>query len=165
MIKRDGFYELDLNDEILMNQLIRNGINFAQFLNWYNKLNIEEQSALVSTLFEFAYQAGVKQSIIIDAFEKSGVSESEHLIREVLEFGTDIDAIEDLYLQLTLDERSIVFKYSVFLFCIAENNVYFNICLKDENCNHWWHRDILDEKVVVSILTDPECFIILGKDD
>jgi len=165
MIKRDGFYEVDLNDEILMNQLIRNGIDYAQFLNWYNKLNFEEQSVLVSALFEFAYQSGINESIINDAFEKSGVLKSEHLIPVVLDFGADIDAIEEWYIQLSPDERSVVFKYSVFLFGIAENNVYLNKCSKDENCNHWWHRDLLDDKVVNSILTNPEYFLTSRKDD
>lgn len=165
MIGCNGGYELDLADEILMNKLIRNGIKFDKFLCWYNKLNIEQQSALVATLFEFAYQSGVTDSVINRALEESEVSKSEPLIQSVLTFKTDLDGIEEWYLQLTEINRSVVFKFAVYYFGVAENNVFIHMCSKSDNCDHWWHRNILDDNIVKALIDDPKFYLTSKKDD
>lgn len=34
-----------------------------------------------------------------------------------------------------------------------------------EYCNHWWHRDLLDERVVQDLLNDPRYYVTAMKDD
>jgi hypothetical protein len=34
-----------------------------------------------------------------------------------------------------------------------------------ECCNHWWHRDLLDERVVRDLLSDPHFYLTAMKDD
>lgn len=165
MRNRSGFYEIELSEEILINQLVRKGIEIKQFFIWYYDLNVEKQTALISSLFEYAYQSGFDDFIVNVALEQSNLQKYDNFIQRILKLGFDIDAIEDWCLNLDLNEREIVFKFSVFLFGIAENNVYFNICLKEKNCNHWWHRNLMDDTVVKSILNNPEYYLSSRKDD
>jgi hypothetical protein len=34
-----------------------------------------------------------------------------------------------------------------------------------ESCNHWWHRDLLDDRVVEARLADPTFYNTSMKDD
>ena len=165
MINNNGLYEIDLNDQIMMNQFIRNGIDFPSFDKWYCQLSDEEKSVLVSALVEFAYQAGLSEAIMSDAFIKSGVLKEDKLIKELLDFNLDMDSIEEWYYQLIPSEKIKVFKFSVYLFGLAENNVFFNVCSVNEDCNHWWHRDILNNDVVESIINNAEYYLTSKKDD
>ena len=56
-----------------------------------------------------------------------------------------------------------VFRFCVFLFGVAEGRVFSRETR--EHCNHWWHRDLLDERVVESLLADPTYFRTAMRDD
>jgi hypothetical protein len=51
----------------------------------------------------------------------------------------------------------------VYLFGTAEGRVYQGATR--EGCNHWWHRDLLDERVVQALLNDPQYWRTSMKDD
>jgi hypothetical protein len=50
-------------------------------------------------------------------------------------------------------DRAVVFWLFVFLFGVAEGRVYQRET--PEHCNHWWHRDLLDDRVVRDLVTNP----------
>ncbi len=64
----DGLFQLELSEIIRVNQLIRVKIDLDGFASWYGQLSLPEQRALVGCLFEFAWQAGVDDAILNEAF-------------------------------------------------------------------------------------------------
>jgi hypothetical protein len=56
-----------------------------------------------------------------------------------------------------------VFTFAVYLFGLAEGRVFAREA--KESCNHWWHRDLLDPRVVAAILNDPHYYRTSLKDD
>jgi hypothetical protein len=51
----------------------------------------------------------------------------------------------------------------VLLFGIAEGRVFR--AETKATCNHWWHRDLTDERVVQDILNNPKFYTTSMKDD
>lgn len=161
------WFSLELPEIIKVNQLIRRTIDVEGFNSWYSQLPVSEKCALIYALFEFAYQAGVDESIYTEALSAARIDTDHPLIET---FGTfmgknypDWLSLHKWVMQLSEAERFIIFTFAVPLFGKAEGRVYRNE-LK-EWCNHWWHRDLLDDRVVNSILNDPEFYLTAMKDD
>jgi hypothetical protein len=158
---------MELSDLIRMNRLVRNRIDFDGFRSWYDTLPSEGQRELTSLLWTFAHEAGVDESRFEEAVVRAEVPSDHPVVDQARAFGKD-----DLAALVGLDrwveglpdaERSIAFKLFVFLFGIAEGQVYRNEA--KECCNHWWHRDLLDDRVVQDLLTDRRYYMTSMKDD
>lgn len=163
----DQWFSLELPEIIRVNQLIRQTIDVEGFNSWYEQLPVPEKCALIHTLFEFAYQAGVDQNIYAEALSAANL-EIEHPLIEI--FRTFIGKnypdwirFHEWIKQLSEADRFIIFTFAVHLFGKAEGRSYRNE--QKEWCNHWWHRDLSDERVVDSILNDPKFYMTSMKDD
>jgi hypothetical protein len=164
----NGSAYLELPDIIRVNQLVRGRIDFSGFKQWYDALSIPEQSALTTTLCGFVYQAGFDEETYSDALSEAGLDTSNPLVVHAKSFDKPYEFLNlfGLYTWLTqLDEakRLTVFKMFVYLFGKAEGSCYQRETKK--SCNHWWHRDLLDERVVQAILNDPHFYQTSMKDD
>lgn len=159
---------LELTEIIKVNQLVRNRIDFVEFIEWYGRLSSPNQRALIRTLFEFAYQAGVDEEVWREAIIVGGI-QIDTLVPQIKAFHNDDLGFHDWggfleWLSEVSDEdRSDVFRISVSLFGTAEGKVFQKE--KKEWCNHWWHRDLLDDRVVEAIKSDPRFFMTSMKDD
>ncbi len=76
---------------------------------------------------------------------------------------SDLVGLHAWLLELSETDRLIVFALAVYLFGKAEGRVYRQE--EKQWCNHWWHRDLLDERVVNAILNDPMFYTTAMKDD
>jgi hypothetical protein len=123
---------------------------------------------LVRTLFEFAYQAGVDEQVWGEAILAGGI-QIDDLVRQIKAFHNDELRLHDwggflMWLSGLSDEDSYdVLEISVYLFGTAERRVFQKE--KKEWCNHWWHRDLLDVRVVKAIEADPRFSMTSMKDD
>ncbi len=157
-------------DLIRMNQLVRRGIDLDGFLVWYRTLDAPEHRALATRLFEFAGEAGYGAEDLRQAIERAGLRPEDPVARRVavdwadprtdfpryLERRAWLDALGDA-------DREPAFRIAACLFGIAEGRVYRSE--SKASCNHWWHRDLLDERVVRAILADPNYHRTSRKDD
>jgi hypothetical protein len=167
----DGWFSLELPEIIKVNQLVRNEIQIDAFFEWYNFLNSHEQYTLIYNLFEFAYQAGTDDEIWVEAIQLSKLSENftvfeiQKLIRAGFRESTFPNWFKlHEYLQSLQEEnRKDVFLLAIYIFGLAEGRVYANET--PESCNHWWHRDLLNESIVKSILKDPKFYMTSMQDD
>jgi len=161
----ESSFSLDIYDEIKINKLVRGKIDFEGFLLWYNSLCQAEQCTLITELYELAYQAGFKNNNIFykDALKDAHLDDDNPLVIKTMSFSFDLDGLEDWLIQLNHTERLTVFKLCVYIFGKIESNVYKNET--KENCNHWWHRDLLDNQVVQSILDNPNYEMTAMRDD
>ena len=64
---------------------------------------------------------------------------------------------------LSVQDKNATFLVAVFLFGVAEGTVFRNETVA--SCNHWWHRDPLDARVVDAIRNDPEYYRTSMKHD
>jgi len=156
-------------ETIKINQLIRTRIDIEGFNTWYRDLSPNRQDPLISTLFEFAYQAGVdaatwKESAIIGGFTDHVALVESVKSFHLTEIGLhDWTGFNSWLGSLSAQEKNTTFLIAVVLFGVAEGNVFRNETIA--SCNHWWHRDLLDARVVDAILNDPEYYRTSMKDD
>jgi hypothetical protein len=162
----EDWFSLELSEVVRVNQLIRRRIDFEAFKEWYERLSAPEQFALIFTLFEFAYQAGADESAW-RALTTAHLENHDQLIERAKSFLEGIFAdwskFHEWVMRLPDSERFTIFTVAVYLFGVAEGRVYRNE--KKEYCNHWWHRNLLDERVVEAILNDPKYYLTSMKDD
>jgi len=159
-------HAFDLADLIRVNQLVRGRIDFDGFQAWYAALPPEQRRALTYLLCEFAHQAGVDDATWDEALAASGLSASDPLVQRVLSARQAEYPVFPLYqfvVAVPEDDLPNVFRLFVYLFGTAEGEVYRSESM--EHCNHWWHRDLLDERVVRDLLSNPRYYMTARKND
>jgi hypothetical protein len=164
----NGTVSLELADIIRVNQLVRNQIDFEGFQEWYDSLSVPEQTALITSLFNFAFQAGTEEEIYEEALNAASLDLENPLVVQAKSFHKpyrflNLFEMDPWLTQLDKVERFTVFKMCVYLFGTAERKVFQGET--KESCNHWWHRDLLDERVVQALLDDPQYWRTSMKDD
>lgn len=156
----------ELADLIRVNQLVRGRIDIEGFRAWYAALTPDKQRALTYLLCEFAHQAGAKAITWDEAVAASGLPASDPVVQWVLAVGREAHPVFRLYeLVVAMSEMELptAFRLFVYLFGTAEGSVYRGE--SREWCNHWWHRDLLDERVVRDLLSDPRFYSTAMRDD
>lgn len=117
-------------------------------------------------LCEFAHQAGVTDATWAEALAVSSLPAADPVVRQALALGRaefPIFGLHDFVLAVPENSLPVVFRLFVSLFGVAEGGVYRNE--REEWCNHWWHRDLLDERVVRDLLSNPRYYSTAMKDD
>jgi len=149
---QQGNISFDYRDLIRINRLIRFGIDFEAFKHWYDVLSVQEQSALVTVLCLFAYQAGITNSVYQDALRDANLEPNDPTVSRAELFhkrsgapGLDLQGMYRWLTQLDEGLRSTVFRQFVYLFGKAEGERYRG-CRSGNTCNHWWHRDLPTEE-------------------
>jgi hypothetical protein len=156
----------ELPDLIRVNQLVRGRIDFDGFRAWYETLPPEQRRALTYLLCEFAHQAGVRAGTWDEALAASGLPASDPVVQRLWFARRAESPVFPLYefvVAVPEEDLPAVFRLFVYLFGTAEGTVYRGE--RKEWCNHWWHRDLLDERVVRELLADSRFYMTAMKDD
>jgi hypothetical protein len=167
MRQHEGHWHMDLPDLIRMNQLVRGRIDYAAFEAWHQSLPHEQQNALLHEIFVCALQAGTDDSTVAEALTLSGLPADDVIVRELTARQSngfpDWDGLFRIHASTDNDERLKALRFCVHHFGVAEGRVFRNE--SKDWCNHWWHRDLLDERVVQSLLGNPAFYMTSMKDD
>ena len=162
----DGHIKLELLDVIRVNQLVRGGADTSGAISWFREVSHEEQNALLGSLLFFAAQAGFdeaswEEALIGAEHEDGAIIERvrAHLFRS---FPRDYELV-DWFASLDDLSRSAIYVLVLRVFAAAEGRRVRGE--QKEHCNHWWHRDLLDERVVEDILNDPNFHMTSMADD
>jgi hypothetical protein len=164
-----GSFSLRLSEIITINQLVRGQIELAGFTDWYEQLSPTQQYDLIVTLFEFAHQAGVDETVWKEALSADNMKPMIELSWQCKSFHNyelrihDWSGFNKWLQELSEADKRKVLTIGVYLFGTAEGKVFKNE--RKEWCNHWWHRDLLDPRVVENILSDPKFYLTSMKDD
>ncbi|MBC8137033.1 MAG: hypothetical protein H8F28_14225 [Fibrella sp.] len=164
---------MELTDLIRMNQLIRGRIDLAGFNQWHESLPPDEQATLLYSLHLFGQQAGGREQVFEEAVKYTQLPMNHPLVNTLSHFrggyirdgdasNTRLSEQEWLTVRQAEDRR-LLLPVLVYFFGFAENKVYSMETA--ENCNHWWHRDLLDDRVVEDLLGDPEFYRTAMRDD
>jgi hypothetical protein len=167
-MRREGNrVQLDKADLIRMNQLVRRQVDYEGFRAWYQGLATDEQAALVAELCHCAYQAGVDESVYERACQTAGFTPDDELVLMMKKVqgrgGLNVGGLTEWLGSAQSNTRVRALKLFVYLFGEAEQKV---MASEDrQSCNHWWHRNLEDQRVVQSILSDPEYYKTSPRDD
>jgi hypothetical protein len=167
MREYNGTWQLDLPDLIRMNQLVRRHVDFNGFEEWYAALLPAQRLALTECLCEFAYQAGVTDAVFDEALAAASLPADHSVITRLLECRrnekSNLLGMYEVPVSLGDADSEVAFRLFVSLFGAAEGRVYRGE--RKDWCNHWWHRDLLDERVVRDLLSDPAYHRTAMQDD
>jgi len=163
----DDFFTLELAELIKVNRLVRGSINLEDFCSWYDSIPAGEQSALLYHLHLFAQQAGCDKQIWQRAVHETEYTDDDPLVRAVASFrggySPELAGEYEWLSSLDATKRRHLLSLYVYLFGYAEARVFARET--EKCCNHWWHRDLLDERVVHALLTDADFERTSMKDD
>src|SRR6266481_3548957 len=158
---------LEKADVIRMNQLVLRQTDYKGFYDWYKPLDVDEQSVLIGGLCQYAYQAGVDETVYQIASQDAGLTQDQRFLNMMKKVqsasGLNIGGFVDWLWSASRQNRDQAFIFFVHLFGEAERKVR-----RTENpktCNHWWHRNLEDPRIVESILKDPEYYKTSPTDD
>ena len=160
---------MDLADVIRLNQLVRGRIDFDGFGRWFDSLSPAQRVALADTVFGYAHQAGLTDPVFDEAVRAAGLPTDHPVVRRLWDArrGRDFEYLfhPDRFLT-PLDEadRRTACRFFVALFGTAEGR---RLCRPEwaDSCNHWWHRDLLDRRVVDDLLNNPQYASTSMRDD
>ena len=166
---------LEVSDIIRVNQLVRARTDTGAFEKWYRGLSLPEQTALTVTLIEFAGQAEPNELEWQKAIEVTGLIKNPELIERLRAYvgGTYFRGDNSLHFRwlhaASETDRAAAFWLAAHLFGLAERRRFhscrvFRAKMKD-HCTHWWHQDLLDDRVVEAILSDPNYYMTSMKND
>lgn len=158
MNETDRDRALSLKDTIRANQLIRGGIDEAGFDAWCRQSSAYELTILTAQLYHFACQAGVDENLWSEALGNARLEPDDSAVvgvhRVIEGFGLNLEDLHYYLLSCTAEDRKKCLRLFSHLFALAEGRVFEAEC--KDRCNHWWHRDLLDERFVDSLLRDPD---------
>jgi len=169
LVKHDSLehIQFDLTELIRINRLVRDRVDLEGFRHWYGDLDLKEKIVLLLHLHLFAQQAGYDDQLIQSAAVNASLPADNLLVTQALSFRggycSTFGDEESWLAELSAGERSEVLTFFVHLFALASNAALVR-CTK-ESCNHWWHRDLLDEAVVRAVLADPDYAQTSMRDD
>ena len=159
-------HRFELADLIRINQLVRGRIDYDGFRTWYDTLPADQRRSLTHLLCEFANQAGVWDFTWDEALAASRLPASDPVVQRLRSARRAASAVFPLYqvaAEVPEEDLPTAFQLMVYLFGTAEGYRYRGE--SKECCNHWWHRDLLDERVVRDLLADPRFGRTAMKDD
>jgi hypothetical protein len=170
-MKRVGdVIRLEMSDLIRANQLIRGKVDRTGFIEWFDSLDGAEQCELAMRLAAFACEAGFDQTNLESAEASAAIAEHGPVIQRVREWTKEtpkpqwqIDQLRIWFSALPANDRRAAFILLACLFGEAEGRVFANETV--ENCNHWWHRNLQDPRVVEDLLSDPNAGNTSMRDD
>lgn len=168
----DKWVRFERSDLIRLNRLIRGGINLDGYIHWFEELDLLERIALIDTLIAYACETHLDRATYDEAIALAPrddewfsrltalmwpeKTESDPRCKGLIDVRAKIAEMSSTELRRTLP-------WAVYIFGVSEGRVYANET--PESCNHWWHRDLTDERVVNDILSNPNFVYTSMKDD
>lgn len=147
---------MSLQLDIYLNQLVQGAKPLAAGEQWFSELSDKAQVEILEKLAHFALQAGAGGADVDAAIARSGLRAGYTPCRVLVAHTKDNQkASSALRVALSkmstlpADERSKSFLLLIALFWVADQR------RRERNfdpVNHWWHRDLSDDRVVADIL-------------
>ena len=146
------FKLLNIYNLIFLNKYAQHVVDKSEILNWFESLDMTERSLAVKEVWILATQAHISEDDIDAIAEKAGLK-STHTPVVMLKKATlplKQRGFELANLKGTLLKQA--FCLVVEWFAFAEERRKDNEI--EETCNHWWHRDLSDARIVDEIIKE-----------
>ncbi|MBQ5321711.1 MAG: hypothetical protein J6K88_06650 [Oscillospiraceae bacterium] len=138
---------LNINEEIKLNQFVQNIFTLEEMEAWFLNYNVEDRRSILFALLNMVIQSGATTndiSVAANNIKKGRATPTIMLLNQkepFQKFGYKI---------CRLPENELANGFKVLLCTLAISD---NRRKEDEKgiCNHWWHKDLSDEKVLETI--------------
>lgn len=168
----DKWVRFELPDLIRLNRLIRGGIDLDRYINWFEELDLLERKALLDTLIAYACETHLDRATYDEAIALAPRDDDWFSRLTTLMWPEEAESdprfnglfvVRAKIAEMSSTEQRRTLPWAVYIFGLSEGRVYANET--PESCNHWWHRDLTDERVVKDLLSNPNYAITSMKDD
>jgi len=141
---------LTIQELLLLNQYVQGVVSKSEVTKWFLALKETEKQSVVKNIWALAIQAQVIESDIQDAIGAAGLKPTQ---TPVVMISKGNVSLHNRGYKLSI-LKDTVLNQAFFLvlecFAIAERR------RKEKedplNCNHWWHKDLSDERIIKEIL-------------
>lgn len=143
---------LGIQEEVILNQYAQGIKPLSELLEWYNSFDVDKKRSILIEIWSLANQAGVEEDDVENARITVGLKVTHVPVRmlysEKLPFKSRGFKIADLKGK----EQIQAFLMILNCFAIAERRRKSRCDAEKQNCNHWWHQDLSNPKLIQEIL-------------
>ena len=143
---------LSIQEQLIINQYAQGIKSMSELLEWYNSFDTGKKRSILVEIWSLANQAKVNEEDVENARITAGLKVTHTPVRmlhsETLPFKNRGFKIADLKGK----EQVQAFLLILNCFAIAEQKRKSKCDAKKENCNHWWHQDLSNPKLIQEIL-------------
>lgn len=143
----------DLADSIQLNQLVRDGVDEHGFRAWLARLGVDAQAEVAYFAYAYAGEAYV-DGATCDAVAAAVAPPPEAVAfvrRMIGERSSRQTELQRWFREIEPDARARAARFFLHLFARADESRR-GACGRPGDCNHDWHRDLLDPAVVEDLL-------------
>jgi len=156
-------YALDRCDLIRINRLVRGKIDISGYRDWYGSISRAEQITLTFGLYTLTVHTGFHVQLSDKAVETSGVPLKLAEVLKLLVCDGSLGKLRAWLEAASNEDTDAAFPLFVHLF--GESEAAVMAIETKETCNHWWHRDLLDPRVIADLMSNPNWHGTSPKDD
>jgi len=135
---------------ILLNQYVQSVANQEDIVRWYSSLDENAKQLAVKEIWILATQAQVSENDVMNATTQSGLKPT-HTPVQMLKINK-MPFHRRGYELATLKGTVLKQAFLLVLECFALAESRRKEQEDPKSCNHWWHKDLSDKKVVKEIL-------------
>jgi len=141
---------LNIKELIFLNQYVQGIVTKGQILEWLSAYDEETKQNILREVWVLAVQANTVEEDIDEAVKRAGLklthTPTRMLYKSGIPFRNRGYSLSDLKGKELLQALQLVIE----CFAIAENRR--RLTCSPERCNHWWHQDLSNPKIVEKIL-------------
>lgn len=143
---------LTIQELLLLNQYVQGVISREDISKWFLSLDEEDKQATVKNVWVLALQAQIRENDIEDATAAAGLKPTHVPVVMISKKNTAFR--NNGYTLSTLKGAVLCQAFWLVLECfaLAERRRKESEGLLE--CNHWWHQDLSDKRIVQKILDE-----------
>jgi hypothetical protein len=144
--------KLMIEELLFLNQYIQNVVQREAINNWFLSFDEMDRQAVVSGIWVLAWQARAVRSDFAEAAVAAGLNPTHTPVVAASNKETQFRYVGFKLAALKGPVLEQAFWFSLELYALAERRRKREKC--SAGCNHWWHKDLSDKRVVKKILKD-----------
>lgn len=141
-----------MQEEIIINQYAQGIKPIDELLEWYNSFDIEKKRSILIEIWSLANQAKVNEGDVENARIIAGLKVTHTPVRMLYSKTQPFKNRGFKVANLKGKEQVQAFLLILNCFAIAEQRRKSKCDAEKENCNHWWHQDLSNPKLIQEIL-------------
>lgn len=141
---------LTIQELLLLNQYVQGVVSKSEVTKWFLALKETEKQSVVKNIWALAIQAQVIESDIQDAIGAAGLKPTQTPV--VMISKGNISLHNRGYKLSMLKDTVLNQAFFLILECFAIAERRRKEKEDPLNCNHWWHKDLSDERIIKEIL-------------
>lgn len=145
-------FMFSIQEEVILNQYAQGIKPINELLEWYNSFDTEKKRSILVEIWSLANQAKVNEEDVENARIIAGLKVTHTPVRMLNSEALPFKSRGFKVANLKGKEQVQAFLLILNCFAIAEQRRKSKCASEKENCNHWWHQDLSNQKLIQEIL-------------